>query len=86
MLFNVSMVDGSLLEDNKVFITIRTIPAVPHYIGCGEKTVRRALKNNGIVKKRWLVKLSPLVFFCCFSASVFAKTEEKKKNAGKANI
>nr|YP_007475374.1 hypothetical protein H911_mgp30 [Microbotryum lychnidis-dioicae]AGE14587.1 hypothetical protein [Microbotryum lychnidis-dioicae] len=28
------------------------------YIGCNERTVRRALKSNGVIKSKWVVKLS----------------------------
>nr|YP_007475411.1 hypothetical protein H888_mgp34 [Microbotryum cf. violaceum BFL-2013]AGE14624.1 hypothetical protein [Microbotryum cf. violaceum BFL-2013] len=59
-LYRVSFFDGSLLPNNELFITIRTIPAVADYIRCSEKTVRRALKSNGIVKNKWLVSSSPV--------------------------
>lgn len=49
-LYEVSLVDAS----TKVTI-LRTLPAVSAFIGCSEKTVRRALKTNGIVKGKWLV-------------------------------
>ncbi len=36
-------------------LTLRTIPVVANFIGCNEKTVRRALKSNGIIRKLWHV-------------------------------
>lgn len=47
--------DGVLVTS----ITLRTIPVVANFIGCAEKTVRRALKTNGVVKLTWqVIKLS----------------------------
>lgn len=63
LLFNVSMLDGSLLTNDATSIIIRTIPCsfslkrkVADYIGCNERTVRRALKSNGAVKKKMTCK------------------------------
>lgn len=35
---------------------VRTINKVAELLGCSEKTIRRALKTNGIVKGKWLIK------------------------------
>lgn len=50
MLFELSMVDGSALPGNFLSITLRTIPTVAEYCNCNEKTVRRAIKGNSIIK------------------------------------
>jgi group I intron endonuclease len=46
-LYEVSLLDGSMVP-----ITLRTLPTVADFIQCGEKTVRIALKANGIVKRK----------------------------------
>jgi hypothetical protein len=48
-LFEISLLDGSLLKDGSTSIILRTIPVVAAYISCGEKTVRRALTGTGII-------------------------------------
>jgi len=37
-------------------IVLRTITTVADFCQCSEKTVRRALKGNGIIKGKWLIK------------------------------
>lgn len=54
-LFNVSMVKGTPLTKGDMSIVLRTISAVASYCNCGEKTVRRALKSNGVIKGTYLV-------------------------------
>ena len=58
-LYSVSRVDGSYFSSfdgvMKTTITLRTLPVVANFIGCNEKTIRRALKLNGIVLKIWRV-------------------------------
>lgn len=49
-LYQVSRVDGTLLRNGLSSITLRTIPNLAKYCKCSEKTVRRALKDTGIVK------------------------------------
>jgi len=56
LLLELSMVDGSPLPDGTASIVLRTVPVVAEYCNCNEKTVRRALKGNGIIKGKWLVK------------------------------
>ena len=59
-LFLLSRLDKALFvspNGNKVSnVVLRTIRVVSEFIGCGEKTVRRALKSDGIVKKTWKVE------------------------------
>ena len=38
-------------------LTLRTLPVVRAFLDSNEKTVRRALKSDGIVKKDWYVKV-----------------------------
>ena len=63
-LFEVSLVSGEVFvspEGESVTSTIiRTIPAVANFTASNEKTVRRALSNNGIVKRVWMVKRAGL--------------------------
>lgn len=40
----------STLNEPRLPITLRTIPNVVAYVGCSEKTIRRALGGKGIVK------------------------------------
>nr|AYD91435.1 hypothetical protein [Volvariella volvacea] len=58
-LYEVSQVDGSSFSSPDgvmvTSVTLRTIPVVANFIGCNERTVRRALKSNGIVLKLWHV-------------------------------
>ena len=56
LLLELSMVDGSALPDGTTSIVLRTVPVVAEYCNCNEKTVRRALKGNGIIKGKWIVK------------------------------
>ena len=56
LLLELTMVDGSALPDGTTSIVLRTVPVVAEYCNCNEKTVRRALKGNGIIKGKWLVK------------------------------
>ena len=56
LLLELSMVEGSALPDGTTSIVLRTVPVVAEYCNCNEKTVRRALKGNGIIKGKWLVK------------------------------
>lgn len=59
LLLSVSRVDGGsfLSAEGKTVseLVLRTIPVTAKFIGCGEKTVRRALKSNNIVKSTWKV-------------------------------
>lgn len=58
-LFSVSRVDhtpfmsisGAMVSSD----IMRTLPVVASFIGCDEKTVRRALAKDGIVKRVWLI-------------------------------
>jgi group I intron endonuclease len=60
-LYTLSRVDGASFSSaggEVVFSEVlRTLPVVAGVIGCGEKTVRRAVASNGIVKKTWQVTL-----------------------------
>lgn len=60
-LFTLSRVDGALfMSCNGEMVSsevLRTLPVVAAAIGCDEKTVRRAMTSNGVVKKTWLVIL-----------------------------
>lgn len=56
MLFELSMVDGSALPNHTISIVLRTIGAVATYCNCNEKTIRRAIKGNCIIKGKWLIK------------------------------
>ena len=49
-LYTVELVDHSSFSDGDIIKTLRTIPNVAALLDCSEKTVRRALKGNGIVK------------------------------------
>jgi len=44
------------LKDENNFIVLRTILVVAKYCDCSEKTIRRALKGNGIVRGKWTIK------------------------------
>lgn len=59
-LFDVARVDGALFlseKDGMVRSTIvRSIPSVADITKCNERTVRRALAADGIIKKTWTVK------------------------------
>jgi group I intron endonuclease len=58
-LYSVAKVSGeeNISPDNSMVtsVTLRTLPVVPHFLKCDEKTVRRAIKTDGIVKKTWIV-------------------------------
>jgi group I intron endonuclease len=58
-LYSISRVDGAsfLSTEGKVVYSdvLRTLPVVALFIGCGEKTVRRAMTSNGIIKNTWVV-------------------------------
>lgn len=45
--------DGQMVQS----LTLRTLNVVRNYLDCNEKTVRRALTTNGIVKKEWHIKV-----------------------------
>ena len=59
LLLSVSRVDGGSFlspEGQTVSeVVLRTIPVLAKFIGCNERTVRRALKANNIVKSTWKV-------------------------------
>ena len=55
-LYELTMLDGTLLTNDSQSIVLRTIPAIANYCNCGEKTVRRALKGTGIIKGKWVIK------------------------------
>jgi len=50
--FKISKINGEPIysKEGKLSIEIRTINAVSKFCNCSEKTVRRALKFNGIIK------------------------------------
>jgi group I intron endonuclease len=41
--------------DNYNSVTLRTIPVAAKYCNCSEKTIRRALNGNGIIKRIWRI-------------------------------
>jgi hypothetical protein len=51
-LYELAMLDGTLLPNDSQFIVLRTISVVANYCNCSEKTVRRALKGTGIIKNK----------------------------------
>lgn len=57
----VTRVDGNpFLSPENVMVsslTLHTLNTVRDFINCSEKTVRRALNGNGIIKKDWYVKV-----------------------------
>jgi len=55
-LYEVSLADGGLLSNGAPNIILRTVRVVAEYTGCGEKTVRRAVSNNIVVKRKWIIK------------------------------
>lgn len=60
-LFSVSRLDNTLFLFLKgVMVSsdiLRTLPVVASFIKSSEKTIRRAMAKQGIVKKVWLVRL-----------------------------
>lgn len=56
-LYELTMLDGTLLSNDSKSIVLRTIPVLANYCNCSEKTVRRALKGTGIIKGKWAIKL-----------------------------
>lgn len=60
MLYELVMLDNSPIAkeggSDVMSLTLRTIPVVATFCGCGEKTVRRALKGNGIIKGKRFIK------------------------------
>jgi group I intron endonuclease len=60
-LYLVSRLDNNLFMSTKGIMVsediIRTLPVVAAFLGCDEKTVRRALHKDGIIKKLWVVRL-----------------------------
>jgi group I intron endonuclease len=61
LFYSISRVDQApFLSKNGemvVSVTLRTLPILADFLNSNEKTIRRALKTNGIVKKIWLVKV-----------------------------
>ena len=49
-LYSVALVNGAPFPEGVLLKELRTIPVVANFLGCDEKTVRRALKANNIVK------------------------------------
>jgi len=45
--------DGDIVTS----LTLLTLPVVAKFIGCGEKTIRRALLASVVVKGTWIVKV-----------------------------
>lgn len=43
------------LDHSAAPVVLRTLPSVAYHCNCSEKTVRRALSSNGIIKKTWQV-------------------------------
>jgi group I intron endonuclease len=56
LLFELSMLDGTLLSTGVASLVLRTIPVVASYCDCSERTVRRAVKGSGIIKNKWFIK------------------------------
>lgn len=56
-LYLVRRVDNSILPDGTYNLTLRTIPKVAKYCDCSEKTVQRALRGTGVIKKIWQITL-----------------------------
>jgi len=50
IIYQVTRVDGTTLPDGLTSIDLVTINKVADYCNCNEKTVRRALKANGVIK------------------------------------
>lgn len=48
--YELSLVNGGPLTSGLMFIVLRTIPMVAEYVTCHEKTVRRTLSGNHIIK------------------------------------
>jgi group I intron endonuclease len=55
LLFEISIVNGTYLDEGTMNIVLRTIKAVAQYCNCSERTVRRAIKGNGIIKQTWRI-------------------------------
>lgn len=53
MLYQLTTLTGTALGSSTV---LRTIPKVSEFCACDEKTVRRALKGTGIIKRKWSIK------------------------------
>lgn len=51
-IYEVTRLDGSAFSDGAMVKTVRTIPNVALLLGCNDKTVRRAVKSDGIVKNQ----------------------------------
>jgi hypothetical protein len=59
--YRISRLDGSsFLSPSGDMVTtlhLRTLPVAADFSDCGEKTIRRAVQANGIVKRTWVVKV-----------------------------
>ena len=57
LLFEISRVNGTSLDDGSMSIVLRTIKAVAQYCNCSERTIRRATKTkgNGLIKNTWRI-------------------------------
>ena len=51
----VKHVDNVIIENGHTSILLRTIPKVAEFCNCNEKTVRRAIQGNGIIKNKFKV-------------------------------
>jgi hypothetical protein len=56
ILIELSHVDGSLFPNGENTLVLHTINVVAQYCKCDERTVRRALKGNGILRRKWNIK------------------------------
>lgn len=54
-LYIVNHVEETILSNGITSIVLRTIPKVAEFCNCSEKTVRRALQGNGIIKNTWKI-------------------------------
>jgi hypothetical protein len=50
---------SQLSENPPIWVSFITIPLAATYCKCSEKTIRRALALNGIIKKEFLVIRPP---------------------------
>lgn len=56
--YSVSKADGSLLPNGETTIILRTINTVADFCKCNERTVRRALTANKLVKNTFKVVIA----------------------------
>jgi DeoR/GlpR family transcriptional regulator of sugar metabolism len=46
------------MEENCYFLFFISIVSAADSLGCSEKTIRRALKADGVIKRKYLVTIS----------------------------